>query len=59
LTQRQLDAAIDASKDSPSRLIRNLMSIFFKPDVLAVSSARGTRKHGALDRDIVDACIRT
>ena len=45
LMQRQLDAAVVASKESPTRLIRNLMSAFFAPDVLAVSSACSTRKH--------------
>ena len=58
LSQRQLDAAVDASKDSPTRLIRNLMHVFFAPDVLAVSSACATRKHKGLDADIVQACIR-
>ena len=58
LTQRQLDAALDSSKNSPTRLIRSLLSTFFAPDVLAVSSACGTRKHKALDGDIVQACIR-
>ena len=57
LTQKQLDAAIGNSNNSPSRLIRSLMSTFFTPDVLATSSACGTRKHKALDGDIVQACI--
>ena len=57
LTQKQLDAAVDASKGSPTKLIRNLMGVFFTPDVLAVSSAQGTRNNRALDSDIVQACI--
>jgi hypothetical protein len=57
LTQKQLDMAIDGAKNSPTRLIRNLMSVFFSPQTLATSSACGTRKHKALDSDIVQACI--
>ena len=48
---------MDASKESRTRLIRNLMSVFLAPDVITVSSACGTRKHKALDADIVQACI--
>ena len=58
LTQKQLDAAVGNSNNSPTRLIRSLMSTFFTPDVLASSSACGTRRHKALDSDIVQACIR-
>ena len=58
LTQRQLDAAIDGANDTPTRLMRNLIGTFFTPEVLAVSSALGTRVHVGLDRDILDACIR-
>ena len=58
LTQKQLDMAVDGSKNSATRLIRNLMSVFFSPETLATSSACGTRKHTALDADIVQACIR-
>ena len=58
LTQRQLDAALDGAKESPTRLMRNLVGTFFTPEVLAVSSVYGTGKHAALDRDIIDTCIR-
>ena len=60
LTQRQLDAALDGAKDSPTRLMRNLVGTFFTPEVLAVSSVYGTGRHAraALDRDIIDTCIR-
>ena len=58
LTQRQLDAAIDGAYDTPTRLMRNLIGTFFTPEVLAVSSALGTRDNVGLDRDILDACIR-
>ena len=57
-TQQQLDAALDGSRGSATRLIRNLISVFFKPEVLAVSSAMGIRNHPALDSAIVSACIR-
>ena len=58
LTQRQLDAAIDSSKDSHTRLMRNLISVFFTPEQLATSSACGKRQNPALDGDILEACIR-
>ena len=57
LTQRQLDEAVQQSAGSPTKLIRNLMSIFFHPELLAKSSAFGTRTHPALDEDILSACI--
>jgi len=58
LTQKQIDAALDGSKNNPTKLIRNLIGAFFKPEVLAASSACGTRKHKALDADVLQACIR-
>ena len=58
LTQKQLDAALDSSKGSPTKLIRCLVGVFFTAEVLATSSACGTRKHAALDSDIIQACIR-
>ena len=57
-SQRQLDAAIDGAGASPTKLMRNLLSIFFAPHILAVSSARGTKNNSALDQDILDSCIR-
>ena len=48
--QRQLDAAVDASKRSAVCLIPNMM---------ALSSACGIHKHKALNADIVQVCIRT
>ena len=39
LTKRQLDEAMDNSSGSPTRLIRNLMRIFFSKEILAISSA--------------------
>ena len=57
LSQRQIDEAIDNSNNSPTRLIRHLMSAFFTKEVLSTSSALGGRKNNALDKDIVAACL--
>ena len=57
LSQRQIDEAIDNSNNSPTRLIRHLISAFFTKEVLATSSALGGRKNNALDKDIVAACL--
>ena len=56
LTQRQLDDVEGESNQSPTRLIRNLMSVFFIREVLAKYSY-GSRLHSPLDRDILGACI--
>jgi len=56
LTKRQLDAA-HMNAPTPSRLIRNLMGVFFTPETLAISSACGNRVNPALDKDIVETCI--
>ena len=56
-TKRQLDEAEGESNSSPTRLIRNLMSVFFSREELACSSCYGSRVNVALDRDIVLACI--
>ena len=55
--RKQLDEAV-ANSQTATKLMRNLLSVFFKPDVLAASSALGSRKKPALDRDILDACFR-
>lgn len=57
LTQRQLDEAIDSSGNIATRLMRNLLSIFFSKDVLARSSAYGGRLNVALDKNILGACL--
>ena len=56
LTQRQLDGAVSGAK-SNTHLMRNLLGIFFIPEVLATSSALGTRRHQALDKKTLDACV--
>ena len=58
LSQRQLDEAIDNSSGSGTKVIRNLMSIFFfSTEMLASSSALGGHRNPALDQDIVGACL--
>ena len=57
LTHHQLDEAVDASCKSATRLMRNLMMIFFTPSVMAASSCFGNKKHPALNRDIMGACL--
>lgn len=57
LSRRQLDECVDGAGASPTRLMRNLLSVFFSPELLAKSSAMGTRLHPGLDKDILSACI--
>lgn len=57
LTKRQLDEAVDSASGIPTRLMRNLLAVFFSPDVLGMSSALGKGKHPALNPDILGACI--
>jgi len=37
--------------------MRNLMMVFFTPSVMAASSCFGNKKHPALNRDIMGACL--
>ena len=57
LTQRQLDEVDGESNQSPTRLIRNLMSVFFSREELARSSCYGSHQNSPLDNDILGACI--
>ena len=57
LTRRQLDECVHGAGKSATRLMRNLLSVFFSPDQLAKFSAMGTRLHPGLDQDILAACI--
>ena len=57
ITQRQLDEAIGESNDSPTRLIWNLMWVFFTREELARFSCYGSPFNAALDKDIILACI--
>ena len=56
--KRQLDAALDGAKDSPTRLMRNLIGTFLLQMFnLAVSSVYGTGRLVALDSHILHICI--
>ena len=57
LSRRQLDEAILQSCNSATRLIRNLLTAFFTPSILAESSCFGTRRYAKLNPDIVGACF--
>lgn len=57
ISKRQLDEAIDQSCKSATRLMRNLLMVFFTPSVLAQSSCFGTRKFAKLNTDIIGACL--
>lgn len=57
LTRRQLDECVDGARKSATRLMQNLLSVFFTPDQFARSSAMGTRLHPWLDQDILSACM--
>ena len=52
-----MDEAVDMSGSSPTKLIRNILMVFFSPQTLANSSAFGTRKFQALDKPILRACL--
>ena len=58
LSKHQLGEAIDQNNNSPTKLTRNLLTVFFTPSVLALSSCGGTRKFPCLNRDVIAACIR-
>lgn len=58
IVKRQLDEAIARSCDIPTRLLRNLLMVFFTPTVLGQSSCFGTRKFSALNADIIGAIFR-
>ena len=57
ISQRQLDEAEGESNRSPTRLIRNLISVFFSREQLAHSSCYGSRHNAALDKDSMLVCI--
>ena len=57
-SKRQLEEAIDQSNNLPTKLISNLLNVFFTPSVLASSSCGGTRKFPCLNRDVIAACKR-
>ncbi len=57
LEQVQLDEVESSSNGLPTRLIRNLLSVFFSREELANSSCYGTGMYNALDKDIILACL--
>lgn len=57
LSRRQLDEAMAGSSNSPTKLIRNLLSVFTR-ETLAGSSAFRSCTNPPLDREIVSASIR-
>ena len=57
ISLRQLDEANHRSANSPTRLLRNLLVVFFEPSVLATSTCRGNKTHPALNPDILGACF--
>jgi len=57
IAPRQLHEAVASSEGRPTRLIRELLLVFFNNHILAQSSALGSRCHPAIDPNIRDACI--
>ena len=60
VSKMKLDTAVDSSQGQPTRLVRKLLSAFFSAEILAKSSARGSRTYNiyaALDHNIVAAII--
>lgn len=58
ITKKQLVAAESKFGSSATKLIRNLVSCFFTPEVLSVSTAYGSRGgRSGLDKDVLSACI--
>ncbi|XP_078361452.1 uncharacterized protein LOC144645779 [Oculina patagonica] len=56
----KLSLAIEKSKEIPTRLLRTLMDMFFTPEVMAGSTAKGSLKRGldALDPQTMEALYR-
>ncbi len=56
----KLSLAIEKSKEIPTRLLRTLMDMFFTPEVMAGSTAKGSSKRGldALDPQTMEALYR-
>ena len=58
ITRRALDDAVDSCRQTATRLMRNLVGVFFWDDILSRSNACGGGKkdHIALDQDVLGAC---
>lgn len=57
ITQRQLDECVSQSCGFPTRLLRNLLMVYFTPAVLGSSSCLGTRNFTALNPEVTGACF--
>ena len=53
----QIDEVESSCSESPTKMIRKLISIFFGEEVVAKSSCYGSRGNAKLDEDVVAACI--
>lgn len=53
----KISMAIEKSKDSPTRLLRILMEMFFSPETMARSTAKGSDQRGldALDQTVMES----
>ena len=60
LSADKLSLAIEKSKEIPTRLLRTLMDMFFAPEVMARSTAKGSTRRGldALDAQTMEALYR-
>ena len=52
----KVSPAMEKAKESPTRLLRILMDMFFEPEIMAQSTAKGSQRRGleALDQTITD-----
>lgn len=53
----KISMAIEKSKDSPTRLLRILMGMFFSPETMARSTAKGSDRRGldTLDQTVMES----
>ena len=53
----KISMAIEKSKDSPTRLLRILMEMFFSPETMARSTAKGSDRRGldALHQTVMES----
>jgi len=53
----KISIAIEKSKDSPTGLLRILMKMFFSPETMARSTAKGSDRRGldALDQTVMES----
>ena len=53
----KVSLAMEKAKESPTRLLRILMDMFFEPEIMAESTAKGSQRRGlkALDQAIMES----